>query len=177
MSDKIRVPVTITIILMAVAFIISAVSFIYFPSTLRLTSELRCYDVNGQQLPLSDTAFQSMESTDVSYDLTVTKHWFLVTDISGSVRIGGEQYDIAHWQCVDGNYCCSLRKPSYSDTNIDMELNAFVLDGDFSSVRVRYNDGRYEENTCGLWYGPADTIDELLKAMADLGVDYIGYQV
>lgn len=177
MSDKVRMPVTIIIILMTAALIISAVSFIYFPSTLRLTSELRCYDINGQQLPLSDAAFQSMEYTDVSYDLTVTRHWFLVTGINGSVQIGGEQYDIAHWQYSDGDYHCSLRQPSYSQTNIDMELDAFVLNGDMNSVRVVYNDGRYEDNTSGLWYGPASNADELLNVMADFGVDYRSYQV
>lgn len=177
MSDSVKTPVTITIVVMALALIAAAVSFIYFPSTVRLSSELRCYDVNGQQLPLSDAAFQSMEYTDVSYDLTVTKHWFMVTDIEGSVQIGGEQYDIAHWQSVDGAYYCSLRQPSYSNTNIDMKLNAFVLDGELGSVRVTYNDGRYEENAGGLWYGPADNVDELLNVLADLGIDYMSYQV
>ena len=162
---------------MTAALIAAAVSFIYFPTTVRLSSDLRCYDVNGQQLPLSDAAFQSMEYTDVSYDLTVTKHWFMVTDIEGRVQIGGEWYEIAHWQCVKGAYYCSLRQPSYSDTNIDMKLGAFVLDGKFGSVRVTYNDGRYEDDTSGLWYGPAGNVDELLDVLADLGVDYRSYQV
>lgn len=172
MPDKVRVPVTITVVLMTLALIAAAVSFICFPATLRLTSELRCYDINGQKLPLSDAAFQSMEYTDVSYDLTVTKHWHLVTDITGSVEIGGEQYDIAHWKQADGGYYCSLRQPSHSTANIDMKLNAFVLGDDMNSVRVTYNDGRYEDSTGGLWYGPAETADELLNVMADLGADY-----
>ena len=176
MPDTIKIPVTVTIILMAVALIAAAISFIYFPTTLRLSSDLRCYDINGQQLPLSDDAFQSMEYTDVSYDLTVTKHWFMVTDIDGRVQIGGEWYDIARWQRVDGAYYCSLLQPYYSDTQTE-KPGAFVLDGKLGSVRVTYNDGRYEDNAGGLWYGPAGNVDELLDVLADLGIDYRSYQV
>lgn len=175
MPTKTKKPLIITIIIIAAAALIAAaINFIYFPTTVQLTSDVRCYDINGQQLPLTDSAFQNIDYTDIRYELTLTKHWFWVTGISGRVQIGGEWSDVAQWEYYDGDYLCSLQPPSSSDP-IDMNLGAFVLDGNFNSVRITYNDGKYEGNSSGLWYGPATTADELLNVMADFGLDYRSY--
>ena len=176
MNAKTKKPLVITVVLIAVAALIgAAVSFIYFPATVHLTSDVRCYDSNSLQLPLTDSVLQNADYTDVSYDLTLTKHWFLTTNIEGRVKLGGEWHEVAHWDSVDGDYYCSLMGSKADLT--DMDLGAFVLDGDLSSVRIKYNDGKYEENQAGLWYGPADSAEELLDVMADLGLDYGSYQV
>lgn len=166
MTAKTKKPIIITVVLIAVAALIgAAVSFIYFPATVHLASDVRCYDINGLQLPITDSVFQNADYTDISYDLTLTKHWFLTTKIEGRVKLGGEWHDVADWNIVDGDYHCHLMgvKTDLSDMNLD----AFVLDGDLSSVRVRYNDGKYEESKAGLWYGPAGSAEELLNVMED----------
>lgn len=168
MTAKTKKSLIITVIVIAAAaFIAAAISFIYFPTTVHLVSDVRCYDINGQKLPLSDTGFQDASYTDISYDLTVTKHWFLVTDIDGQVQIGDKWYDIMFWDNVGGDYYCTLIDGRWSSY---WNLNGFVLGGDLNSVRVRYNDGRYGDNEYGLWYGPANTAGELINVMADLGI-------
>ena len=175
MTAKTKKPLIITVIAIAAAALIAAaVSFIYFPATVHLSSDVRCYDINGLQVPLSDSAFQNADYTDISYDLTLTKHWFLTTNIEGRVKLGGEWHDVADWNNVDGDYYCHLMG-SRTDL-LDMDLSAFVLDGDLNSVRIKYNDGKYEENRAGLWYGPASSAEELMDTMAKLGVDYRNYQ-
>ena len=175
MTAKTKKSLIITVIVIAAAtFIAAAISFIYFPATVRLTSDVRCYDINGQKLPLSDAGFQDANYTDISYDLTVTKHWFLVTDIDGRVRIGDKWHDIVFWDNVGGDYYCSLINGRWSS---HLELDGFVLGGNLSSIRVKYNDGRYDDYEYGLWYGPANTAGELINVMADLGAGYYrGYQ-
>ena len=164
MNAKTKKPLIITVIaIAAAAFIAAAISFIYFPTTVHLVSDVRCYDSNGLQVPLSDGAFQNADYTDISYDLTLTKHWFLTTNIEGRVKLGGEWHDVADWNTVDGDYYCHLMGVKTDLT--DMRLDAFVLDGGLSSVRVSYNDGNYEGYH--LWYGPAGSGEELLNVMED----------
>ena len=175
MNAKTKKQLLITVVFIATAaFIGAAVSFIYFPTTVHLTSDVRCYDLNSLQLPITDTVFQNADHTDISYELTLTKHWFLTTNIEGRVKLGGEWHDVADWNNVDGDYYCHLMG-SRTDL-LDMDLSAFVLDGDLKSVRIKYNDGKYEKNRAGLWYGPASSAEELLDTMAELGVDYRNYQ-
>ena len=170
MPAKTKKSLIITIVVIAAAALIAAaISFIYFPATVRLTSDVRCYDSNSLQFPLTDAGLQNADYTDISYDLTVTKHWFLVTGIDGRVQIDGEWNDIMFWDYVDGDYYCSLTEGTWSSK---LKLNAFVLDGNFNSVRIIYNDGKYNENQGSLWYGPANTADELINVMADLGAGY-----
>lgn len=162
MPTKTKKAVVISVILFAIGLIGAVISFIFLPTTVHFTKEIRCY--NGQS-GVSDAYI------DITCNITLTKHWFLTTDINGTVETDDGLFMITNWQQQDGDYHCALQWIfSSAWPNSDTEI--FVLDGDLSSVRLRYDGDKYfsdnnAENT--FWYGSANPNKEFSNVMLNLG--------
>ena len=162
MSTKAKTAAVISTILFTAALIFAAVIFIFFPSTTHFTKEIRCY--SGQS-GVSDTYM------DITCNITLTKHWFFTTDISGTVETDDGLFLITNWQQKDGDYHCALQWIFSSAWPVN-DTEIFVLDGDFSSVRLRYDGDKYfsgdnAENT--FWYGSAVPNKEFSNVLLNLG--------
>lgn len=162
MSVKTKGAAVISIFLLAVGLVGAAISFIFFPSTIHFTKEIRCY--SGQS-GVSDNYI------DINCNIDITKHWFFTTDISGSVETEDGLFRISNWQQKNGNYHCALQWIfSSAWPNTDTEI--FVLDSDLDSVRLRYDGDKYfnDDNAeNAFWYGSANSGKEFANVMPDLG--------
>ena len=161
----------IFIYLIMIAFAIAAVCFIFFPTVTMYIENIKCFDCSGFALPLDEKGYRNMDIVDTDFEISVTKHWNFVTDISGFIEIDGKRYDIALWLKSGENYLCFSQEEN-AVSGIVREAAAF--NKDFSAIMIMYNDGKFDENVKGLWFGPAGSADELLKVMAYFDLNYNG---
>ena len=162
MSAKTKKAAVISIFLLAVGLVGAVVSFIFFPSTIHLTKEIRCY--SGQS-GVSDNYM------DITCNIDITKHWFLTTDISGFVETEDGLFMISNWQQKDGDYHCALQW-IFSSAWFNTDTEIFVLGGDLDSVRLRYDGDKYfTDDNAGnaFWYGSANSDNEFSNVLLNLG--------
>ena len=162
MSNKAKGAAIISILLLTVGLVSAVISFIFFPSTIHLTKEIRCY--NGQS-GVSDNYM------DITCNIDITKHWFLTTDVSGFVETEDGLFMISNWQQKDGDYHCALQW-IFSSALFNTDTEIFVLDGDLDSVRLRYDGDKYfKDNDAenAFWYGSANSGKEFSNVMLNLG--------
>ena len=162
MPAKTKSAAVISVILFTAALIGAAISFIFLPATVHFTKEIRCY---------SGGSGVSGTYMDITCNITLTKHWFLTTDISGTVETDDGLFLITNWQQKDGDYHCSLQW-IFSSAWPNSDTETFVLDGNLSSVRLRYDGDKYfsDDNAeNAFWYGSANPDKEFSNVMLNLG--------
>lgn len=161
----------IFIVIVIAALIAAAIDFIYFPTVITFTKDLRCFDCTNFNLPLDDKEYQSMDFIDVHYDISVTNHWNYVTEISGRIVVDEIKFDIVNWQKSGENFYCVV-----ANENGVMFNEGVAFNGDFSAIRVKYSDGKIDEFVNGTWCGPAESVDELIDVMSYFGLNYSSKQ-
>ena len=159
----------IFIYLIIIAFVIVAVCFIFFPAVTTYSENIKCFDCTSFALPLDEKGYRDMDTVDTYFEISVTRHWNIVTDISGFIEVDGKKYDLALWQKSGENYLCFSQEEN-AVSGIVRETAAF--NSDFSAIRIMYNDGKFDENVKELWFGPAESADELLKVMEYFDLNY-----
>lgn len=148
----------------ALAVIGGAVWFIWFPTVTQHKSEITCYNCTTYNIPLDEKQFEDMESISVSYDVTVTKHWWWTTLVEGTVDIDGHKMTSVHWDKTDGKYCLFVTDdPDYS---INGESTTVTFNSDFTALSVFYNNVDSSSDEKFLWVGPANSADQLVNAIS-----------
>lgn len=166
MVRKSKKPWLIFIGILTVALIAAAVSFIYFPTVTMYSTDAVCFGGSIVSLPLDEKEYESMDHIDSHYEISVTKHWNYVTDISGFVVFDGVKANIVNWQREGENYYCFVQE---SDV---LKLVQVGFNKDFSAVMIIYDNGKYDESQAHPWFGPAKSADELIEVMTYFNFNY-----
>lgn len=158
---KTRIICIVIVCVTALAVIGGAVWFIWFPAVTQHKSEIMCYNCSAYDIPLDEKQFEDMESISVSYDVTVTKHWWWTTLVEGTVEIDGKKANIASWSASDGKYYLYTSDDPRSPSGTSVTFNS-----DFTALSVFYNNVDNSSPEKFMWVGPANSADQLDKAIS-----------
>ncbi len=160
------------ILIASAALILFALIFCLVPRTTVWEGNVRCYNLNGVDLSLSDdTGLEGMtDYIDLQCDFNVSGPLFpaALKGSSGTVKFNDTEYKLSSVNIETDNNWISM---SLSGKEFEMNKQLYVSPNE-KYILLFCPKELEKEESAAYWIGPCRNLEDLKTALKDFGLDY-----